>query len=152
MQAISLPPVLDSDELLRWILKNWIVKDEKTGGTRLSSQAFEESSDGDDGSPGGVSLFVAKETSPERVFDHGRRLTTLAVVAVAAIETAAPRAEGYDVTRDPQSWEPAHVNAVPPRPVSGKELSRKRRRLSDRLEYRIGAQWGPPLSQIGSTD
>jgi len=140
-------PIEDGDDLLRWILKKWIVT-AAGGGTRLSSEAFEESSDDeDDGAVGGVSLFVAKETTPEKVFENGKTRSKLSVCSVASIPAGAPRSEGYSISRDPQDYDASHVNVIPPS-VSEKELRRRRRRLVNLYKHALGDTWGPQPAAI----
>ena len=112
-------PLDDSLRVLRRITHRELVT-EDNGQTRITSQAFIQ------GTPdGNVSVYLASETTPERV-TRNRPNTFLAEITIAAI-----RALGLDVQREPIDGDPGHCN------ITGRKPRSKARAMAEQ------AQWVP---------
>lgn len=101
MTTVSPPndaDILDSEELFRRIHPSWWIWDDKIGGHRLSSQAFENSRDGS-----GTSVVLSSESSREQVLD-GHQGYGLAVLTAGSA-----RAAEQGVRRVPIENVPGHA-------------------------------------------
>ncbi len=116
--------IRDSDDLWRRIFPKWIVPDKNTGGTRLSSQAFEDSRDG---TPMSVVLADIVKASGRVVDDL---LTSFGLAyGMASITAGLARGCSQKVCRAPVPEEEAHAYVV------GKKTKSVKNRLVD------GAVW-----------
>ena len=92
------PSIQDSAVLWRRIPPQWWVADERSGGRRLSTQAFENSRDGS-----GTSVALAAETTLEII------TAGFAGYGIAALTAAVPRAFAQGVRRVPIDNFPGHA-------------------------------------------
>ena len=119
--------VLDSAELWRRIIPDWVVPDDNRGCKRVSSAAF---SDSPDGSP--LSMLLA-----ETVFSTGRTaqdvLSRFPECSLAALQAGDVRAQRQVVSHTPiVEDEPAHVF------VAGSKTRAVRRALARAARWVIG--------------
>ena len=98
MHPLDDPSIPDSETLWRRVPVSWIVPDQRNGGTRLSSQAFEGSSDGS-----GCSVLLSSQAKLEDVFARHPGM------GIAALQALYPRQIGLGVRRVPIPDEPAHA-------------------------------------------
>ena len=93
------PSIPNGEGLYRWILEEWIVRNQATGLMRFSSAAFE----GDE-----VSVDLSSLSSPEDSFQRGRSVMRSEICGVAATTAGQARELGQAVIRDPLPENPAH--------------------------------------------
>ena len=91
----------DSQVVMRRVRKSQTTKDTDDGPPRPTSDAFIQ-----DGPDGETSVYLASETTPERITKE------YPDVYVAEVEVRAIRAQGLDIERDPILEDPGHCNIV----------------------------------------
>lgn len=96
--ALDDPAIPDDADLHRRIPPIWWVPDERTGGRRLSTQAFENSRDGS-----GTSVFIASETTVDAT------MLGFAEYGLASLKASVPRAHSQGVRRVPVAGLPGHA-------------------------------------------
>ena len=111
--SIQDQPVGDSETVLRRVTQAELTRHEDEGTIRPSSNAFLQG-----GPDGDVSVFLASETTPERITREYPN-TYVALTNVAFI-----RGLGLDVQRDPIQDQPGHCN------ITGRKTSAKRRAIA----------------------
>ena len=104
--------ILDDDDLWRRIRPEWFVFDKNLSAKRLSTAAFEDSSDGP------MSVILVKEAG-----DPTTGLPT--GFGVASLTAGAVRAQRQGVCRDPKPDEPAHALVFGWKPYSVQKALRK---------------------------
>ena len=116
------PTIHNEDVLWRRIHPRWVKPDEKIGGVRLTSEAFQNSSDG---SP--MSVVLAKEHgNPEAVLEGHEGYSLASITACLARENC------QGIARDPTQENPAHAL------VFGKKTEATSKKLAR------GAEWVVP--------
>ena len=114
------PTISDDAALWRRIHPSWIVEDENRSGVRVSSAAFDDSSDG---SPMSVLLeAVVRET------DRGVEgiLSGFSSHGLASFTAGCARGCNQGVARDPLPDEPAHAFVFGPKSKSNKRCLARR--------------------------
>lgn len=99
----------DSAELLRRIHPNWWVPDKRTGERRLSTAAFDNSTNGT-----GTSVVISADSSAEAVLQG---YTGYGLASPAAL----PRQHGQGVRRVPDDRVPGHAQIEGEKPRSVKQ-------------------------------
>lgn len=116
-------PVRDNDIVMRRVTRTEITWHEDEGTIRPSSNAFLQG-----GPEGEVSVYLASETTPERITRE------YPGVYVALVEVSVIRAQGLEVEREPLQ-EPGHCN------ITGRKTPAKRRALARNARWAEG--FGP---------
>ena len=117
-------PVADNETVMRRVTQREITQHEDQGTIRPSSSAFLQ------GGPGGnVSVYLASETTPERITRE------YPGTYVALVEVSVIRAQGLEVEREPIGEDPGHCN------ITGRKTSAKRRALGRSSRWAQG--FGP---------
>ena len=106
-------PVDDNDTVMRRVTRSEVTRHEDEGTIRPSSNAFLQG-----GPEGNVSVFLASETTPERITRE------YLGVYVALVEVSVIRAQGLDVEREPVEGELGHCN------ITGRKTPAKRRAIA----------------------
>lgn len=116
--------VVDNDTVMRRVTRSEITRHEDEGTIRPSSNAFLQG-----GPDGNVSVFLASETTPERITRE------YPGVYVAMVEVSVIRAQGLEVEREPADGEQGHCN------ITGRKTPSKRRALARNSRWAQG--FGP---------
>ena len=128
--------IADTEIMWRRIFPGWIVPDEKaSSGSRLSSQAFEESRD----PPSPCSLIRAVESTPGHVQKS-------ADYSVGAIQAGTVRAHDFKLVYDPDPKEPGHHQMVGPNQRNNKQHRRVRNALAGATAHVVGPRWGTGIA------
>ena len=105
--------VNDNEIVMRRVTRTGVTRDEDQGTTRPSSDAFLQG-----GPEGNVSVYLASETTPERITRE------FPDTYVALVEVSAIRAQGLEVEREPVEHDPGHCN------ITGRKTAAKRRAIA----------------------
>ena len=106
-------PVDDNETAMRRVTRTEITRHEDEGTIRPSSDAFLQG-----GPEGNVSVYLASETTPERITRE------YPGTYVALVEVSVIRAQGLEVEREPVEEEPGHCN------ITGRKTPAKRRAIA----------------------
>ena len=105
--------VNDNEIVMRRVTRTGVTRDEDQGIIRPSSDAFLQG-----GPEGNVSVYLASETTPERITRE------FPDTYVALVEVSAIRAQGLEVEREPVEHDPGHCN------ITGRKTAAKRRAIA----------------------
>ena len=105
--------VNDNEIVMRRVARTGVTRDEDQGSIRPSSDAFLQG-----GPEGNVSVYLASETTPERITRE------FPGTYVALVEVSAIRAQGLEVEREPVEHDPGHCN------ITGRKTAAKRRAIA----------------------
>ena len=92
---------LDDGLIILRRVRDYEVLEDEDGRPRPSSQAFIQG-----GPDGNVSVYLASETTPERITRDFRG------TYIAEVEISTIRGQGLDVERDPIEGDPGHCNII----------------------------------------
>ena len=106
-------PVDDNEIVMRRVTRTGITRDEDHGTIRPSSDAFLQG-----GPEGSVSVYLASETTPERITRE------FPGACVALVEVSVIRAQGLEVERERLEDGPGHCN------ITGRKTAAKRRAIA----------------------
>ena len=117
-------PVDDNETVMRRVTQREITLHEDDGTIRPSSNAFLQG-----GPEGDVSVYLASETTPERITRE------YPGTYVALVEVSVIRAQGLEIERQPVEEEPGHCN------ITGRKTAAKRRAIARSSRWAEG--FGP---------
>lgn len=106
-------PVNDNDTVMRRVSRTEVTLHEDDGAIRPSSDAFMQG-----GPEGNVSVYLASETTPERI------TRSYPGMYVALVEVSVIRALGLEVERDSIEDDPGHCN------ITGRKTRSKARAIA----------------------
>ncbi|MBL7133520.1 MAG: hypothetical protein ISS78_05430 [Phycisphaerae bacterium] len=109
----------DREDLLRWIIDDWLTTDKTTGEKRIKSSAFSDRQ-------GEISVDLSSETTVEETFARGPD-TTVGVIAVVA---GYARSLDQIVVRDPIPDNRAHAL------ICGTQTKSTRRKLAKASQWK----------------
>ncbi len=115
---------LDDDLTVLRRIRDYEVLVEEDGTRRPSSQAFIQG-----GSDGNVSVYLASETTPERITQN------YPDTYVAEVEISTIRSQGLDVEREPVEGGPGHCN------ITGRKTKSRARAMARSSRWATG--YGP---------
>ena len=127
--------IADPESMWRRIHPRWVVRDGRhPGGSRLSSQAYEESKN----PPSPCSIIRASESTAERVQKDSRH-------SVGAIEAGLIRSHGFKLVRSHVDEEPGHHHMVG---LNDRKKHKKiRTALASATTHVLGTlRWGPRIA------